>query len=432
MVVFSGGEYTHTYALAQMYRFCSEGVVICITPRRGLCPKPLGARSKPPGVSLRGAITDGSLVKLKEGPPCGPNAVVYSPSSTGTPLIGNTVVEHSWSASRSSVLVRVYKDPPPGGQSSKSTPPEGQSSKSTPPEGQSSKSTGASAVLKDIESSAYFESLDIWKLSDIVFLDDSPAVLGRVVTVDQHQAIVNVFEDASSSSKSSLKVFKTSELELCLNPVQPSATSTPSDQSSSQHIAGVVQHTPLLLSTPATSTTDESSKSITYGYRPLAVHTTNSGPSLLLEHVGNNNAFLVCSGQASHGPFGTSSFVALGLGSKPIRSTIPEESFSAAEGGLANIGDGSPSFVSCHNSQLLLLQDVNGQLSPLVDGLKLRPDVPSDDKTALSATYRCVHSRSYQLDKDQTAVLVMLGKYTIHVNVSLRISFDGLIFNLIL
>ncbi len=338
-------------------------------------------------MSLRGAITDGCLVKLKEGPPCGPNAVVYTASPTGRPLVGTTVVEQSWTASRSSVLVRVYKDPPL--------------------EGQSSKSTGASAVLKDIESSTHFESLDIWKTSDIVFLDDSPAVLGRVVTVDQHQAIVNVFLDDASSSKSSLKVFKTSELELCLNTVQSSATGTPSEQSSSQHIAGVVQHTPLLLSTPDLST-DEHSKSITYGYRPLAIHTTTSGPSLLLEHVNNNKAFIVCSGQASHGPFGTSSFVALGLGSKPVRSTVPEESLSAAEGGLATIGGNSPSFVSCNKSQLLLLQDVNGQLSPLVNGLKLRPD--SDDKTGLSGTYKCVHSRSYQLDKDQTAVLIVLGE----------------------
>ncbi len=364
-------------------------VFVCIQQFRGLCPKPLGRNSRPPGMSPRGAITDGSLVKLKDGPPCGPDTVVYSHSPTGTPLIGKTIVEQSGLQSRSSVFIKVYKDPPL--------------------EGQSSKSSGASAILKDIESLSNFESLDVWKLSDVVFLDDSPAVLGQVVTVDQHQAIVDVSGDATSS-KTSLKVFKTSELELCLNPIPSSSMTHPlSDQNSSQHIAGVVQHTPLLMSSPV-APVEEASKSIIHGYRPLAVHTTNSGPSLLLENASNGNAFFVCSGQASHGPFGTSSYVALGLGSKPVRSTVSEESLSASEGGLTSRKGHTSSFVSCHNSQLLFLKDTNGQLLPLMDGLKLQPDHTSDHKTGLSAAYSCVHSRSYLLDRDQTAVLVMLGE----------------------
>ena len=309
--------------------------------------------------------------------------------------MGKTVVEHSGQNLRSSLLVKVYKD--------------------TPPEGQSS-SSAFSSLLQDIESSTHFEKLDAWKLSDVVFLDDSPAVLGRVVTVDQHQAIVDVANEATTS-KSSLKVFKTSELELCLNTVPPSVATAPSDQSSSQHIAGVVQHTPLLLSTPAVDLSEEASKSVIQGFNPLAFHTTNSGPSLLLERAADGSAFLVCSGQASQGPFGTSSFVAVGLGSKPVRSTVPEESVAAPEGGLTSHAGQASSFVSCHNSQLLFLKDVNGQLLPLTDGLNLRPDFSAGSRSSLLAAYNCVHSRSYPLDKDQTAVVVVLGKsYKLHLS----------------
>ena len=86
-----------------------------------------------------------------------------------------------------------------------------------------------------------FDDLEVWKLSDVVFLDNSPSVLGRVVTVDDQQVIVDVtypqdhhhhhhhHDDGdsggfqgdttttmtTSSPKSSLKVFKLSELETC-------------------------------------------------------------------------------------------------------------------------------------------------------------------------------------------------------------------------
>jgi hypothetical protein len=56
-----------------------------------------------------------------------------------------------------------------------------------------------SNTVPESEGDGSYDGLEVWSLSDVVFLDDSPAVLGRVVTVDQLQAIVDI-SCASSES----------------------------------------------------------------------------------------------------------------------------------------------------------------------------------------------------------------------------------------
>ena len=332
---------------------------------------------------------------------------------------------------------------------------------------------GSSPLLRDLDTMAKFDNLEVWKLTDVVFLDDSPAVLGRVVTVDQHQAIVDVSRDSSTpantiGAKSSLKVFRTSDLELCITPMMNSDPGSSGNDhgtsvGTSQHVAGIIQHKPVCLLTPAEATppqTDSSEESIKTtgvinGYRPLAVHTTNSGPTLLVEHVTDHHTFLVCSGQASTGPFATSSYMALGdsKDSKPSRSTIADEAVPSTEAGFSIdssltsavdvcneminlqyggskkedkqlVGSASPDkpipmFISCHNTQVFMIKDVNGHLCPLMDGLRLKPDSTTSQGQSSSdimECYKCVLSRSYSLGKDQRALVFVLGKSVKYVN----------------
>lgn len=346
-------------------------------------------------------------------------------------------MERSKLNGKSSILVKVYK--------------EGCGPGENPPQLRESNET----LLKELEAMDQFEDIDVWKPADVVFLDDSPAVLGRVVTVDQHQAIVEVTSHSTSSKpKTALKVFKTSDLELCMTPRLTSdpGPSSPEGVWTSQHIAGVVQHRPVCLLMPdgsSQSSSEEDStrqRGILHGYRPLAVHASNSGPTLLVESVSSGQAFVICSGQASVGPFTTSSFVAHGNSndSKPTRSTVPEESVSAREGGFAE--DESlirsveackqamfhqstgrpqengalhpylrPELISCHsNGQVVLLKDIHGHLCPLLDGLRLKPD----SSPLLSASYRCVLSHTYSLGNGRKTLLFVLGELCVGVSCS--------------
>jgi hypothetical protein len=244
-----------------------------------------------------------------------------------------------------------------------------------------------SRLLPELDANSNYNSLEVWKLSDVVFLDDSPAILGRVVTVDHPQAIVDISHStsesgtlaSSSNAKSTLKVFKVSELELC--PIdygdsgpqsgpqsrqppsqqpQPkktnlaSTTSSSSDSKSllnrggiSRHVAGTVQHHPVCILAPEhTSSSNGSSVlqqqgsgtgSVIHGYTPLAVHTTDKGPTMLLERISDSATFLVYSGHSSAGGGAllSTSFVALNCkDSKPNLFTIEEESVPAMEGGF--------------------------------------------------------------------------------------------------
>ena len=346
-----------------------------LPPSRGLCPQGKKGGStddsssgRTPGVhsghsfssSSRGAITDGSLVRMKNGPPCGQNAVVYTKSPTHGPRVGITVniVEHSRLDPKTTVLVKVFKS-----GSARSSDRGG----AVP--------TGLELPMAMRDDMDRYDGLEVWKLSDVIFLGDSPSVLGRVVTIDQQQVIVDVSysENASSSGQaassssgvsSSLKVFRLSELEPCVDSkatdlpgrskVKSKRTgSLPSSQQQSlsgtkpvsHHVAGVVQHRPILMLDPTAAVPSHSGDSFSpeettptskiLGYKPLAVHATDEGPTLLLQRITDGRAFLVCSAHAGSGAFVSTSFVAVGTkDSKPMRCTIEEEGVDAFESGL--------------------------------------------------------------------------------------------------
>lgn len=235
-----------------------------------------------------------------------------------------------------------------------------------------------SKLLQELVGEGYYDGLEVWSLSDVVFLDDSPAVLGRVVTVDQLQAIVDISCASSESgtmgstsvAQSTLKVFKLTDIEPCMDrrlalhvvatPGLPSAAKgeglkvpkgacdalDPTEcMTVSQHIAGVVQHRPACLLTPDPKphppTHDQDPPTnlpcmCIHGYYPLAVHITDTGPIMLVKRVSDGAAFLVCSGHPGFPSFSSTSFVSLSSHdtAKPGRVTIDEESVSACDGGF--------------------------------------------------------------------------------------------------
>ena len=261
-----------------------------------------------------------------------------------------------------------------------------------------------SRLLPELDTNSNYNSLEVWKLSDVVFLDDSPAILGRVVTVDHPQAIVDISHStsetgtlaSSSNAKSTLKVFKVSELELCpidygesgpqsqpqsRHQQQPKRTNLASTSSLSEaknsqnrggvshHVAGTVQHRPVCILAPElTSFSNGNSTlsplqqqgsaagSVIYGYSPLAVHTTDEGPTMLVERISDSSTFLVYSGHSSAGggALVSTSFVALNCkDSKPNLFTIEEESVPALEGGFR----ADPVVLNCSNSDQLCKND---------------------------------------------------------------------------
>ena len=358
-----------------------------VFPCRGLCPKDKDTTSNTsttgnqdnqtsgghrPTTSTgrsrcRGTISDGSLVRLRNGPPCGPNSIVYSRSPCG-PRVGKTmnIIEHGSLDPKTSVLVKVFKDDYRITSDDKRTNWNDFDSGSTRP--------------PELDTNSNFNSLEVWKLSDVVFLDDSPAILGRVVTVDHPQAIVDISHStnesgtlaSSSNAKSTLKVFKVSELELCpidyvegSPPVQPRSQQEQATKKSSSeakashsrggvslHVAGTVQHHPVCILAPELSSTSSSSLSsllhqrqgvaassgaVIYGYTPLAVHTTDEGPTMLVERLSDSATFIVYSGHSSagDGALASTSFVAVNCkDSKPNLFTVEEESVPALEGGF--------------------------------------------------------------------------------------------------
>ena len=359
--------------------------LILIFPR-GLCPKDKnttastssnqdpqtsGGHRPTPSTNRsrsRGTISDGSLVRLKNGPPCGPNSIVYSRSLCG-PRVGKTmnIIEHGSLDPKTSVLVKVFKD---------------DHHASSDDGNKASWMDFDSRLLPELDSNSSYNSLEVWKLSDVVFLDDSPAILGRVVTVDHPQVIVDISHStsesgtlaSSSNAKSTLKVFKVSELELCpidygdgsVSQSQPqsqsrqqqqpkktnmASTLSLSDTKSSQnrggvshHVAGTVQHHPVCILAPEPTSSNGSSLlqqqgsaagSVINGYTPLALTTTDEGPTMLLERASDSATFLVHSGHTEGGALVSTSFVALNCkDSKPNLFTIEEESIPALEGGF--------------------------------------------------------------------------------------------------
>jgi len=450
---------------------------------RGLCPptKPNNtdhthSSSSHRSSSSRGAITDGILVRLRNGPPCGPNSIVFNQSGL-RPRVGKTmnIIEHSGLDPKTSVLVKVYKD----ARSPLSK---------TDPRTSAESRLGVTRVL---EEESQFEGLEVWSLSDVVFLDDSPAVLGRVVTVDQMQAIVDISHSSSesgtmgssSTAQSTLKVFKLSEIEPCIDSRLSASPHRSSKEDSlpprskvggaggagsnghvdgaagsgkmegrrcesvSQHIAGLVQHTPVCLMCPhAKNQQSENSCGhaqswCVHGYLPLAVQMTDSGPMVLVRRLSDGKAFLSCSGHAGFPSFMSSSFVSLSSrDSKVGRCTIEEESVPALEGGYekrtgpegdalgsesaVETGVNCLSIVSLHKSQCMMLTDVNGHICSLSEGLRLKAPLSWSKISQGGMTggggrelrhqpmlpYKLLVSQMHMVKKDSSIMIVVAGE----------------------
>ena len=389
------------------------------------------------------------------------------------------IIEHSSLDPKTSVLVKVYKDAKPKPHLSK----EGGASASS--------GGGSSSTSRKIFSETKFEGLEVWSLSDVVFLDDSPSILGRVVTVDQLQAIVDISHASSesgtmgstSASQSTLKVFRLSEIESCLDSRlssrNPAVTANKvsmltaslgassnsaltqdkgerSDQGAeenrdvcvvSQHIAGIVQHFPACLLAPFPSVVAAiSSKNhhtsamlldgesghnrsgCIYGYHALAMKITDNGPILLVKRVSDGNAFLACSGHLGFPSFSSSSFVSLSShDSKFGRCTIAEESVSAVNGGYERMQhpqvspsrqvmdpSSHPSILKLHKSQALMLQDANGHICSLSEGLRLKSPTlltGKQNKEKALLPYKCVVTRTHLVNKDTTVMIIVAGKF---------------------
>ena len=288
-------------------------------------------------------------MRLKNGPPCGPNAIVFTISPTHGPQVGKSVsvMEQSSIDPKTSVLVKVFND-------------------------FCNTSTNIFDTARPdlYKTGDIYSRLEVWKLNDVVFLDDSPSILGRVVAIDRQQAVVDcsyteqALAEESNIAKSSLKVFKLAELEACIEgpdfqtPVtssslktgaaQPSASTNPTFQRTvTRHVSGTVQHLPVCIIDPTpypptqrfNSSHGEAipaSSNTLSGLKPLAVHVSDSGPSILFERLSDRATFLACSTHLSTDSLNVSSFVALSQheSNKVKRCTIPEEAVNSIEAGL--------------------------------------------------------------------------------------------------
>ena len=229
------------------------------------------------------------------------------------------------------------------------------------------------------DSASIYSGLEVWKLSDVVFLDDSPSILGRVIAIDRQQVVVDCDFTGSNhdnvvdnnATKSTLKVFRLVDLESCIEGPEyqhktcpknegetsknvamatgdiPSASHTGirevSQSAISRHVAGTVQHRPVCILDPnLTRNLDMSvSDSIPHpsdrlrGLSPLAVQATDSGPNLLVERISDRLAFLVSSAHSTTSALSVSSFVAIGnRDTKVKKCTISEEAVNSVEAGL--------------------------------------------------------------------------------------------------
>ena len=403
------------------------------------------------------SISEGALVRLKNGPPCGANALVLQCSKTHGPRVGQTVniIERSSVDPTTSVLVKVLSQ---------------------------------AAVLNSNITETIYDGLEVWKQAEIVFLDDSPAILGRVVAVDNNQAIVDISyttqNDTSGSTtdptiaQKSLKVFRLSELAPCVG--IDVNTSTLSKDSSlppnggkgfSRHVAGIVQHHPVCILDPSPGTVhqmnlmdetleEDVSRSVLKGFYPLAMHPTNTGPYLLVRRLSDGHAFIVCTVGTSSRLLRSSSFVAVGeRDQKPQKCTLEEESCHARECGLeawfpsndqstieliSKYGGrkrkqrkftndmathqlfplkssvNKASFIDLYNSEILCLHDIHGSLITIPSGLRLKPTQPRyldflsnwfpNSDPVLSLPYQVIISHQYTVQQNKKVLVVLAGK----------------------
>ena len=291
----------------------------------------------------------------------------------------------------------------------------------------------AASTSNALDDSILYESLEVWKHSDVIFLDDSPAVLGRVVAVDSNQAIVDISQTQNKpgegkGGKSSLKVFRVSELEICVSIDFTVAAdkgggegraSSGATKNCSRHVAGVVQHVPTCLVDPAlplrssqTVSPEDSIEGVPshaplMGYEPITVHMTNEGPLLLVKSVQDGHAHIIASAHSTSMLIQTSSYMALsGRDQKPPHCTVADEGCNCYETGLVSpettptnqeevstpkgkgrkrkltqrdaeltkehLKSDHALFIDLYNSEILCLRDINGIPVPVPRGLKLR------------------------------------------------------------
>lgn len=453
--------------------------LVFLTFSRGLCPQrkssvPFGGHASD---SSHSTIGEGCLVRLKNGPPCGPNALVLQCSKTHGPRIGKTVniMEHSSLDPVTSILVRVMKNTP-------------------------SSLEEAMSESNPLDDSKLYESLEVWKHSDVIFLDDSPAVLGRVVAVDSNQGIIDISQTPSKSTGSSsstaagdskqgktlLKVFRVSELEMCLSTdfsvpssdkMETKAGATPcaTTKRSSRHVAGIVQHFPICLIDPNQTIHRASSQTISpedsleglpahtplAGYRPITIHMTNQGPFMLVKSIKDNHGYIITSSHSTSALIQTSSYVALnGRDQVPPHCTVPEEGVNCIETALELHPDDMPShdiprsknkgrkrklshrdsehgmgipksehasFMNLYDSDIFCLRDVNGILIPIPPGLKLKPvehqcpdwlggwsPMGQGKQLKLNNPYKSIVSNLYTMEEGGKKTLVLVvGKFLI-------------------
>ena len=70
-----------------------------------------------------------------------------------------------------------------------------------------------------------------------------------------------------------------------------------------------------------------------------------------------------------------------------------------------------PSFLKLHKSQAIMLQDLNGLLCPLFDGLRLKVSHGQQwMKKVPVQPYRCITTRTHLVKKDELVLLVVVGK----------------------
>ena len=349
-------------------------------------------------------------MRLKNGPPCGPNAIVFTISPTHGPQVGKSVsvMERSSIDPKTSILVKVFRD-----------------CNQEPSLSARSNFDAARHVLS--ESGDIYSGLEVWKLSDVIFLNDAPSILGRVVAIDKQQAIVDCahneapMREGSSVPISSLRVFRLTELEPCIEgpdfqPAMTSSSMTSSTMTSSsksggilslmqrmvtRHTAGTVQHRPVCIVDPAPFTSPSTRRMNTdslplsphrlTGFRPLAVHATDLGPNLLVERIADRTTFLVCSAHLTTPTLNVTSFVAIGNhDSKPKHCTIPEEAVNSVEAGFVF----NPSLTRFTKKQEALdTNDVAMATSKSGDGAKTTGKEISGKKRTLSRKGKTVISQ---------------------------------------
>ena len=250
-------------------------------------------------------------------------------------------MEHSPTVDPASILVKVYQSLP-------------------------SASDPSIQHLQNSQSDGVY--LDKWNSTQVTILEDSTPVLGKLIVIDNGQAIVEVSPKEGSTDtegeippgSSHLKVFKVSDLQMVSGVVDPVVgagpdTSQPSQSSQKpaskqllgckQHATGIVQKVPVCFVNAADEGSSEMlfdvtalfGESVIFGFRPLSAHFVEDKPMVLLERLSDGNTFLLLSSKSSGAILRPSSFVSIGSSkASPPKCTVEEESIISRDSGLVS------------------------------------------------------------------------------------------------